>query len=89
MFRPGIDASDTPRLDSQCDRMLARLQKGAATNVELSAISLKYTSRISDLRKSGHNIPEPEKRANGLTVYRLIQKKAKPAEQLSMFEGAA
>ncbi len=83
MFRPGLDA-DAPRLDSQCDRMLARLQKGAATNVELSAISLKYTSRISDLRKLGHDIPEPEKRPNGLTVYRLVPKKDAPSMQFTL-----
>ncbi len=84
MFRPGLEA-DAPRLDSQCDRMLARLQKGPATNVELSAISLKYTSRISDLRELGYNIPKPQKRANGVTVYRLVPKRDTPAEQMEMF----
>ena len=55
MHRPGLE--DSPRLDSQCDRMLARLQQGPATNVELSGISLKYTSRITDLRQLGYNNP--------------------------------
>lgn len=89
MHRPGIDPTDSSRLDSQCTRMLERLKAGPATNIELNAISLKYTSRISDLRKLGHDIPEPEKRTNGVTVYRLMPPKVeRPAEQLSMFGGA-
>ena len=81
MHRPGLE--DAPRLDSQCDRMLARLQKGAATNVELAGISLKYTSRLSDLRQLGHQI-DCEKRANGVTVYRLMPKKDTPAVQFTL-----
>ena len=84
MFRPGVDLTDTPRLDSQCARMLLRLQHGAATNVELAGISLKYTSRITDLRQLGHVI-ECEKRQNGVTVYRLVPKRDTPAVQLGMF----
>ena len=83
MFRPGLEA-DAPRLDSQCDRMLARLQKGPATNVELSGISLKYTSRVTDLRQLGHII-ECEKRMSGVTVYRLMPKRDTPATQMEMF----
>ncbi len=83
MFRPGLEA-DAPRLDSQCDRMLARLQQGPATNVELSGISLKYTSRITDLRKMGHDIL-CQKRPNGLTIYRLVPKRDTPSIQLEMF----
>jgi len=83
MFRPGLEA-DAPRLDSQCDRMLARLQKGPATNVELSGISLKYTSRVTDLRQLGHVI-ECEKRVGGVTVYRLMPKRDTPATQMEMF----
>ncbi len=83
MHRPGLE--DTPRLDSQCDRMLVRLQKGAATNVELAGISLKYTSRITDLRQLGHTI-ECEKRKNGMSVYRLVPKRDTPAMQMEMFQ---
>ncbi len=82
MHRPGL--KDTPRLDSQCDRMLARLQKGAATNIELAGISLKYTSRITDLRQLGHTIA-CEKRVGGVTVYRLVPKRDTPSIQLEMF----
>lgn len=58
------------RLSNQCQRILERLQKGPATNVELAAISLKYTSRISDLRKLGHVI-ECKRLGGGLTRYTL------------------
>lgn len=42
--------ADTPRLAGQNRRILDRLRQGPATNVELAEISLKYTSRISDVR---------------------------------------
>jgi hypothetical protein len=42
------------RLSSQNARILERLQKGPASNYELAQISLKYTSRLSDLRKAGY-----------------------------------
>ena len=84
MHRPGLE--DAPRLDSQCDRMLARLKVGPATNVELSGISLKYTSRITDLRQLGHTIA-CEKRPGGLTLYMLVPKRDTTIEpsQLEMF----
>jgi hypothetical protein len=63
--------------------MLARLQKGAATNIELAGISLKYTSRITDLRQLGHTIA-CEKKPNGVSVYRLLPKKDAPAVQFTL-----
>jgi len=44
------DPQDVPRLTGQNERILARLREGPATNVELAAVSLKYTGRISDIR---------------------------------------
>ncbi len=44
--------------DAQCHRILALLKERrsrGATNVELSAIALKYTSRISQLRQAPYN----------------------------------
>lgn len=41
-------------------------------NVELSQIALKYTSRISDLRKAGHDVVCVSRhRESGLTYYAL------------------
>ena len=44
-------AADVPRLKGQNGVILAWLRKGDVTNAELSKVSLKYTSRISDIRK--------------------------------------
>ena len=47
------------RLENQCRTILALLKgrgNQGATNAELARIALKYTSRISDLRDSGHDI---------------------------------
>lgn len=45
------EAEDVPRLAGQAGIILERLRCGPATNRELSDISLKYTSRISDIRR--------------------------------------
>ena len=53
---PGVAKADRKRLTGQNLAILERLRQGPATNGELAGISLKYTSRISDLRKAGHTI---------------------------------
>lgn len=48
---------EKPRLAGQCAEILELLQsKARVTNKEMAVISLKYTSRVSDLRKAGHTI---------------------------------
>ena len=59
------------RRDTQAGRILERLARGPATNVELADIALKYTGRVSDLRHEGWEIECETRRADGLTVYRL------------------
>lgn len=44
------------RQGSQCAAILKELQEGPCAAKWLATISLKYTSRISDLRKLGHRI---------------------------------
>lgn len=47
------------RLYNQCRTILALLKERGnqgATNYELARIALKYTSRVSDLRDTGHHI---------------------------------
>ena len=66
---PHVEPRDASRLRGQNARVLARLRRGPASNAELAAISLKYTSRISDLRKAGFRILC--KRGDGLNVYVL------------------
>jgi hypothetical protein len=65
-----VEPAEVTRLATQNDLILARLKRGPATNAELAKISLKYTSRLSDLRKAGHAV-QCERVKGGLTVYRL------------------
>jgi hypothetical protein len=64
------------RLSGQCMDMLKLLRRGRVTNSTLSKISLKYTGRISDLRKAGYDIRCVERdRASGLSWYELHETK--------------
>ena len=67
---PHTHPADVSRLTGQNAAILARLQRGPATNVELAGIALKYTSRVSDLRKAGYRV-ECERGVGGVTVYEL------------------
>ena len=72
---PHVEPVDLPRLKGQNGKILERLQKGPATNKELATISLKYTSRVSDLRKAGHHVENYRKDGDpsGVTRYRLVE----------------
>jgi len=66
------DLNRSGRRLSQADQILERLREGHATNAELAEISLKYTSRISDLRARGIDVRViRQDRSTGLTVYGL------------------
>ena len=65
------EPADLRRLSGQNLAIMERLQRGPATNRELAQLSLKYTSRISDLRANGNDILADRKQG-GLTVYRLV-----------------
>ena len=49
-------AEAKPRLSRQALAILARLQRGPASNRDLCSLSLKYTGRISDLRANGYQV---------------------------------
>jgi hypothetical protein len=71
-----LEPEERPRLGGQCRAILERLRRGPATNRELAhpQYGLNYRARISDLRKSGHNIPPPkEDTKTGLSVYVLVE----------------
>lgn len=71
-FRPSVPQEAQKRLRGQSAAILERLQRGRATNRELSAISLKYTSRISDIRQAGYVVNcVKHDHATGLAVYEL------------------
>lgn len=67
---PNVDPRDEVRLSGQNSLILTRLKEGPATNTELASISLKYTSRISDLRAAGYVI-QCLRRQGGVNVYVL------------------
>ena len=61
-----------PRPMTQKERILARLQRGPATNRDLNDIAFRYSARIAELRNEGHNITwRAVKGCPGLTLYRL------------------
>lgn len=79
MIEPiSADQSDKPRLRGQNKTIFKMLCSGPKTNRELAEVSLKYTSRISDIRaflRSNYpdlkiiNKRHPDQ--NGLTIYKL------------------
>ena len=71
---PTAPVADAPRLSRQCVAILARLRQGKANNHELARIALKYTGRLSDLRKAGHAIEcFDQDHGSGAAWYRLIE----------------
>ena len=64
--------AEVKRLAGQSLRIVQRLQQGPATNRELSQISLKYTSRCSDLKKAGYDIRAERGYEPGLWIYTLV-----------------
>lgn len=53
---PNVKPADRHRLRGQNGLILDRLRRGQASSAELAQLSLKYTSRVSDLRKHGHDV---------------------------------
>lgn len=67
-----LSNEERPRLGAQNQAILTRLRQGPATNTELAEIALKYSSRISDLRKAGYNVVcASYSRKTGIAVYEL------------------
>jgi hypothetical protein len=67
---PNVEPADEPRLVGQNAEILSRLRRGPMTNDELAEFSLKYTSRISDLRNAGHTI-KAARQSGGTWLYTL------------------
>lgn len=68
--RGTVEAS---RLGRQCRTILAMLQVGPCAARELATVALKYTSRISDLRRAGYDVRVTERdRRTGWTLYELV-----------------
>ena len=68
-----VQRDEQRRLESQNAAILARLRQNTCTNLALAKIALKYTSRISDLRKAGHDIRVVKRKPSGICVYKLFE----------------
>jgi hypothetical protein len=67
---PHAEPQDRPRLTGQNATILHLLRMGPCTNVELNRVSMKHTSRISDLRAAGYKVI-CHRGKGGLNVYEL------------------
>lgn len=65
-----VAQADAPRLSGQNLIILEMLRIGPVTNGQLAEVSLKYTSRLSDLRKHGYQI-KAMNQGNGVWMYSL------------------
>lgn len=69
-----VPVAERGRLNKQAQAMLARLQSGRVTNIELATIGLRYSARIDEMRKAGYVVEVVERSAKtGVTVYELQQ----------------
>jgi hypothetical protein len=68
-----VEEADKPRINGQAERILSRLREGPATNVELSAIALRYSARLGELKAAGFDWEITDRnRETGVNTYRLI-----------------
>jgi hypothetical protein len=74
-----LTSDDHARLTGQTLVIVERLRRGPATNAELAASSLKYTSRVSDARAAGYVI-DCERLSGGTTLYRLVREPGQPLQ---------
>ena len=69
-----LEPVEQRRLAGQNLAILQALQRGPCTNRQLAGLSLKYTSRISDLRRAGYDVKCIEhNRVTGFSRYALVQ----------------
>lgn len=69
---PNAARVDVERLTGQNRQVYERLLRGPATNMELCAITHRFSARLFDLRKAGVHIETVEARdGSGTVTYRL------------------
>jgi hypothetical protein len=79
-----LTQEENQRLSRQCQDILLQLRRGDCTNVQLSHLALKYTSRISDirafLRPRGGDVKVVHRNtATGIVTYHLVEPAAPAA----------
>lgn len=69
---PSMPVAMRKRLSRQCRLILELLQKGPASNAQLTGIALRYSARIFELREAGYRIRlVSHDCGTGVTVYEL------------------
>jgi hypothetical protein len=69
---PTLERRERRRLSKQNAEILARLQRGSASNSELAEMALNYRARISELRQAGFNVECFDRnRETGYARYRI------------------
>lgn len=83
-----VHPEEAHRLASQSISIVRRLRQGTATNIELSAIALRYSARINELRNRGYEIAIVDRnRLTGVNVYELIKETDEPVFRLKEARG--
>lgn len=81
-----LGAPETLRRNRQCIAILKLLLAGHPSNAELAGKALKYTSRISDLRKAGFEVTVASRDyATGVVSYALASRHRVRAMRLTGF----
>ena len=69
---PTVVREAKPRLSRQCREIVALLERGPATNRELSQIAQRFGARLKDLRAAGYVIETtPVSHERGVFLYTL------------------
>lgn len=69
-----IPEPERKRLTGQNLAILDALKRGPMRNTDLALIALKYTSRLSDIRKAGYEVRiKSHDRQTGVVVYELVE----------------
>lgn len=66
-----VPEEDVPRLSRHHHAILARLQSGPATNLELAIICQRFGARLYELKRAGHPWLKTHIKA-GVYEYRLV-----------------
>lgn len=67
---PQPEPAEAERRSATRERVLARLQEGPATNVQLLDICMRFGARILELRREGYDI-RTKPRGGGIFLYVL------------------
>lgn len=72
---PRLTKEARPRLQRACLRILARLQVGPATNMQLLQIGgMRFGARLHELKAAGHTVRIVEEdHVTGRVVYELVR----------------